>query len=124
MDAGRDLADLELGIGVHCHVAATSQAARDEFRPHFGYYFECSAGIEKSALQRAVEPVARDLSLFDTVPFCGSPQEVVDRIGAARDLLGLTRIALAVDMGGLEQDSVLGQIELLGAEVLPAFAPL
>src|SRR5207244_4683686 len=39
VDAGRDLDDLHLGIGVHCHVAPTSQAARDEFRPHFGYYF-------------------------------------------------------------------------------------
>lgn len=122
VDAGRALDDLELGIGVHCHVAATSQAARATFRPHFAYYFECSAGIEKSNLVRAVQPTARDASLFDTVPFCGSPQEVVERIGAARDLLGLTRIALALDLGGLGPDDVLRQIDLVGAEVIPAFA--
>jgi alkanesulfonate monooxygenase SsuD/methylene tetrahydromethanopterin reductase-like flavin-dependent oxidoreductase (luciferase family) len=117
---GRDAAALELGIGVHCHVAATSQLARARFRPHFAHYFECSAAIEKSHIERAVQPQARDMSLFDTVPFCGSPGEVVDRIGAARDELGLTRIALVIDLGGLDQAAVLEQIDLLAEHVLPA----
>lgn len=122
VNAGRNLHELELGIGVHCHVAPTSQEARARFRTHYGYYFECSAGIEKSNLKRAVQPVARDMSLFDTVPFCGSPQEIVDRISTARELLGLTRIALVIDLGGLDQRSVLAQIDLLGDAVVPAFA--
>jgi alkanesulfonate monooxygenase SsuD/methylene tetrahydromethanopterin reductase-like flavin-dependent oxidoreductase (luciferase family) len=118
--AGRGLSDLELGIGVHCHVAPTSQQARDRFRPYFGHYFECSASIEKSGLKRAVAPDARDMSLFDSVPFCGSPQELVDRICTARDWLGLTRIALVIDLGGIAHSEVMEQIELLGREVLPA----
>jgi alkanesulfonate monooxygenase SsuD/methylene tetrahydromethanopterin reductase-like flavin-dependent oxidoreductase (luciferase family) len=120
--AGRSLDDFELGIGVHCHIARTSQEARDRFRPHFGYYFDCSAGIDKSNLKRAVQPQARDATLFDTVPFVGSAQEVVDRIGEARDLLGLTRVALVVDMGGISPDVATEQIELVGEHVIPAFA--
>ena len=69
-----------------------------------------------------VQPQARDVSLFDTVPFVGSAEEIVDRIGEARDLLGLTRIGLAVDLGGLEQATVLEQIDMLAADVLPALA--
>jgi alkanesulfonate monooxygenase SsuD/methylene tetrahydromethanopterin reductase-like flavin-dependent oxidoreductase (luciferase family) len=118
--AGRSLDTFELGIGVHCHVGRTSQEARERFRTHFAHYFECSASIEKSNLKRLVAPQARDVSLFDTVPLIGSPQEVVDRVGAAREALGLTRIGLAVDLGGLQQPAVLEQIELLGAEVVPA----
>ncbi len=52
-----------------------------------------------------------------------SPAEFVDRIGAARDLLGLTRMGLAIDMGGLDQSAVLQQIDLLAEHVIPAFAP-
>ena len=120
VDAGRALGTLELGIGVHCHVGRTSQEARARFRPHFAHYFDCSAAIEKSNLQRAVAPQARDMTLFDDVLFCGSTQEIVDRIGAARKLLGLTRIGLAIDLGGIDQTTALEQIDLLATEVLPA----
>jgi alkanesulfonate monooxygenase SsuD/methylene tetrahydromethanopterin reductase-like flavin-dependent oxidoreductase (luciferase family) len=119
--AGRGLDSFQLGIGVHCHLARTSQQARDRFRPHFGHYFASSAAIEKSNLKRAVQPTARDMSLFDTVPFVGSPQEIVDKVGIARDDLGLTRMALVIDMGGIDQEIVLEQIAMLGDEVLPAF---
>lgn len=119
--AGRREADLELGIGVHCHVGATTGAARKAFRPHFAAYFEASANIEKSNLKRRVQPTARDLTLFDDVPFCGSAEQIVDTIGAARDLLGLTRMALVVDLGGMAQRQVLDQIAMLGSDVLPAF---
>ena len=47
-------------------------------------------------------------------------QEIVDRIGAARELLGLTRIGLAIDLGGIDQTTALEQIDLLATEVLPA----
>jgi alkanesulfonate monooxygenase SsuD/methylene tetrahydromethanopterin reductase-like flavin-dependent oxidoreductase (luciferase family) len=121
VDAGRSLDTFELGIGVHCHIAETSQQARNRFRPHFAHYFECSAGIEKSNLKRAVQPMARDMSLFDTVPFVGSAQEIIDRIGEARDVLGLTRMALAVDLGGIDDATVDEQIAALAETVIPAF---
>jgi alkanesulfonate monooxygenase SsuD/methylene tetrahydromethanopterin reductase-like flavin-dependent oxidoreductase (luciferase family) len=120
--AGNDEDDFQLGIGVHTHIGATSQQARDRFRPHFAHYFECSAGIEKSQLKRAVVPTARDLTLFDDVPFVGSAQEIIDRIGAARDLLGLTRMTLAIDLGGLEYEAVVDQQCQIAEQVLPAFA--
>lgn len=122
VEAGRNLDSFQLGIGVHCHLGRTSQEARHRFRPHFAHYFECSATIEKSNLVRAVRPTARDVTLFDDVPFVGSAPEVIDRIGRARELLGITRIGLAVDLGGLEPAAVLEQIDVLASEVIPAFA--
>jgi alkanesulfonate monooxygenase SsuD/methylene tetrahydromethanopterin reductase-like flavin-dependent oxidoreductase (luciferase family) len=122
VDAGRSLDTFQLGIGVHCHVGRTSQEARDRFRTHFGHYFERSAGIEKSNLVRAVAPQARDMSLFDTVPFCGSVEEVVDRIGSARDVLGLTRIGLVIDLGGMPRSVVMEQIDLVAEHVIPALS--
>ena len=61
----------------------------------------------------------RDPKLLEVAPFCGSPQELVDRIGRARELLGLTRIMLSIDMGGMPQDVILEEIELTGQEVIP-----
>ncbi|MGD9794138.1 MAG: LLM class flavin-dependent oxidoreductase [Acidimicrobiia bacterium] len=120
VDAGRDLSTLELGMGIHCHVGHTSQGARQRFLPHFAHYFECSASIEKSNLIRAVKPTARDVSLFDTVPLVGSPQEIIDRIGVAKEVLGITRIGLAIDLGGIQLPLALEQIDMIGSEIIPA----
>lgn len=122
LEAGRSPDDFQLGIGMHCHVAATSQLARRRFAPYYANYLECSESIEKSRLRRRVRPMAERERLFETVPLVGSTAEVVDRLGAARDLLGLTRLILMLDLGGTPQDLVLEVTELLGAEVLPAVA--
>jgi hypothetical protein len=58
------------------------------------------------------------------VPFCGSPQEIIDRVGAATELLGLTGIALVIDLGGMADDMIIDQIERFGADVLPALKAL
>lgn len=118
--AGRALADLQLGIGVHAHVATTTQKAKERFQPYYADYFNRSKGIEKSAIKRSnsFAPVS---SMIDDVVLCGSPQDLVDKIGKAKDALGLTRISLSIDMAGQPDDMVLEQIELLGSEVIPAF---
>ena len=118
-DAGRDDASFQRGIGVHYHIDKDSQAARKRFEPYYFQYLEQARTLEKSALDRAIAPMERDPKLLEVAPFCGSPQEMVDRIGRARELLGLTRIVLSVDMGGVPQDVVLEEIELTGKEVIP-----
>ena len=119
VDAGRDEASFQLGIGVHYHIARTSQEARRRFEPYYFQYLEQARTLEKSNLDRAIAPMERDPKLLEVAPFCGSPQELVDRIGRARELLGLTRIMLSIDMGGMPQDVILEEIELTGQEVIP-----
>jgi alkanesulfonate monooxygenase SsuD/methylene tetrahydromethanopterin reductase-like flavin-dependent oxidoreductase (luciferase family) len=122
LDAGRSEDSFQLGIGVHYHVAATSQEARKRFEPHYTRYLEAATTIEPSHLRRAIRSSRPDPSLLDTVPIYGSPSEVVDRLGVARELLGLTRVILVIDMGGMPDELVLEQLELTGREVIPALS--
>jgi alkanesulfonate monooxygenase SsuD/methylene tetrahydromethanopterin reductase-like flavin-dependent oxidoreductase (luciferase family) len=122
LDAGRSLDDFQLGVATYFHVAKTSQEARDRFEPYYWHYHHCNEAIKKSHLKRRFVPSKPDPKMFDTVPIVGSPAEVVERIGRARDELGLTRVCLLVDMGGLSQEIVLEIVELTGAEVIPAFS--
>jgi alkanesulfonate monooxygenase SsuD/methylene tetrahydromethanopterin reductase-like flavin-dependent oxidoreductase (luciferase family) len=119
--AGRSAEDFQLGIGVHYHVARTSQEARRRFEPYYWHYHHCSDDIEKSHLKRRLAPVRRSRDMIDTIPVMGSPAEIVDTLGRARDALGITRVILVADMGGLPQDVVLEMTELTGEEVIPAF---
>jgi alkanesulfonate monooxygenase SsuD/methylene tetrahydromethanopterin reductase-like flavin-dependent oxidoreductase (luciferase family) len=120
--AGRSEESFQLGIGVHYHVAPTSQLARRRFAPHYTRYLEAATTIEPSRLRRAVRSSRPDPSLLETVPIFGSPSEVVDKLSAARELLGLTRVVLAIDLGGMPQELVLEQLELTGREVIPALS--
>jgi alkanesulfonate monooxygenase SsuD/methylene tetrahydromethanopterin reductase-like flavin-dependent oxidoreductase (luciferase family) len=120
LEAGRTADSFQLGIGVHYHVAPTSQMARQRFEPHYAHYLEAARTIEPSRIPRAIRSSRPDPGLIDTVPICGSPAEVVDLLGTARDLLGLTRVVLVIDLGGMPQELVLEQLELTGSEVIPA----
>jgi alkanesulfonate monooxygenase SsuD/methylene tetrahydromethanopterin reductase-like flavin-dependent oxidoreductase (luciferase family) len=118
---GRNSADFQLGVALHAHVAKTSQAAIDRFRPYYTRYFESSRSIQKSTIPRKIDPGQFSASPLEEVPVCGSPQAIVDKIGHARDLLGLTRVVLSINMAGVPHGVVMEQIEMIGAEVIPAF---
>jgi alkanesulfonate monooxygenase SsuD/methylene tetrahydromethanopterin reductase-like flavin-dependent oxidoreductase (luciferase family) len=113
-EQGREESDVRLGAAVHFHVAKTSQEARARFWPYYRNYLDCFTPPKMRA-QLDVE------QMYATVPVCGSPQEVIDRIGQAEQSVGLTRIALCADIGGISQAEVLDVLELTGAEVIPAF---
>jgi len=51
---------------------------------------------------------------------CGSPAQVIDRIGEWEAMLGLDRIAFYFDLGGMAQSAVLESLERFGTEVIPA----
>jgi len=52
---------------------------------------------------------------------CGSPAEVVDRIGVLNEQLGLDVHYLMPDLGGLPRALLSEVMELLGSDVLPHF---
>lgn len=121
-DAGRPLSTFQLGVGVHYHVAKTSQIARRRFVDRYKHYLDCSATVEKSQLKRRITPRRDGADLYDTVPIVGSPAEAADRIALAQDQLGLTRISLVADMGGLPENVVQEVMDLTGSDVIPALS--
>ncbi len=98
----------------YLHVAPTSQAAVQRWRPYFENYVEFAAMV-RSAGARGFD--------FDTLvrgpAVCGSPPEAIDRLAGMADLLGLDRLLVLIDAGGLPVEVVDEVIELVGADVLP-----
>ena len=52
----------------------------------------------------------------------GSPAEFIDQLGWLGELFGLEQTMLCLDFGGTPLDVQLEQVELLGAEVVPALS--
>ena len=106
---------ISVGYPSYVHVARTSQEARARFRPYLENYARFA--VEYRACQgRQFET---DTILNDAA-ICGSPAEVVDRILAINETLGLALHYLMPDLGGLPPRLLYEVMELLGSEVLPA----
>jgi len=98
----------------HVHVARTSQEARQRFRPYLENYVRV-ASSGRGSQGRPIDYA----SLLRGSTLCGSPAEVVDRIGSINDLLGLQQHYLMPDLGGLPARLLDEVMELLGNDVLP-----
>ena len=113
--AGR--ADLvRVALPSHCWVGKTSQAARASFRPYLEQYVAFARGLRDSFGR----PLDFD-GLTGGPAICGSPAEVVDRIGDINERLGLDHHLLKVDAGGVPFEFLRATLELLGTDVLPHF---
>ena len=108
-----------VGACFHTHVAPTSQGARDGFRVWYENYWDWVQGLVQSYTPHAKAVDFDYLGLTDGPAIVGSPVEVVDRIGAARELLGLDRMIFMFDLGGIPDAELFPTIELFGAEVVP-----
>ena len=118
---GRDPAEARVGSCTHAFVARDSQAARRHWFPHYDHYLRWANDL----LKRQHHPVDLQWSaetFIDQVAICGSPAEVVDRIGHFRESLGSERHLLMFDPGGLPEADLRDCIELVGKEVIPALA--
>jgi alkanesulfonate monooxygenase SsuD/methylene tetrahydromethanopterin reductase-like flavin-dependent oxidoreductase (luciferase family) len=98
----------------YVHVARTSQQARERFRPYLENYVRAAITCRKSQGR----PIDYE-SLLQGPALCGSPAEVVDRIGTINEALGLQNHYLMPDLGGLPAPILAEVIDLLGNEVLP-----
>lgn len=106
--------EIRLGFPSYLHVAATSQEARRRWRPHLEHYRDFALTIRSS--------FGRDTD-FDTLlqgpAICGSPAEVVERIGEINDALGLDRHIFLLDAGAVPDNVLADEMDLLATEVLP-----
>ena len=97
-----------VGLGGHVFMRANSQDAIREFRPYFDHAPVFGGG-----------PSLEDY--MDQTPMTvGSPQQVIDRTLAFREVVGdYQRQLFLVDGGGLPAEVALEQVEMLGELVIP-----
>jgi len=107
-------ARISLSFPSFVHVARTSQEARARWRP----YFESYVAFAQTCRSGYGRPLDYE-SLLQGPAICGSPAEVVDRIGAINERLGLSLHYLMADGGGLPAPLLHEVIETLGRDVLP-----
>ncbi len=116
---GRPPQAARTGAASHVFVAETSQQARSQWREYLANYFN-DATIPKDATRPAFD--------FDTLiagqAICGSPAEVVDKLGRLYELWGHKLHLLTIDLGGIPAATVAKVMELVGSEVIPQVASL
>ncbi len=118
-EAGFQPERLRVALAGHMHIADTSQAARDEFYPHYAAYFASHA--PKTSYAGTVPREEFDRRAGPDGPlYVGSPAEIVDKLLAGRALFGNGRYLAQIDIGGLPFAKVARTIELLATKVLPA----
>jgi alkanesulfonate monooxygenase SsuD/methylene tetrahydromethanopterin reductase-like flavin-dependent oxidoreductase (luciferase family) len=99
----------------YLHVARTSQQARSRWRPYFENYVEFASMVRSAGARSfAFDELTRGPAI------CGSPAEAVDRLGSIAEQLGLSRLLVLLDAGGIPTGIVDEVIDLVGAEVIPA----
>jgi alkanesulfonate monooxygenase SsuD/methylene tetrahydromethanopterin reductase-like flavin-dependent oxidoreductase (luciferase family) len=113
---GRDWADARVGACSHAFVAVAAQDARDRWRPFYANYWSF---VGRLLGDHSMWPAFDYDDLLAGPAICGSPEQVIDRIGEWNDLLDLDRHLFMFDLGGLDPNETLRTIELFGAEVLP-----
>jgi alkanesulfonate monooxygenase SsuD/methylene tetrahydromethanopterin reductase-like flavin-dependent oxidoreductase (luciferase family) len=119
---GHDPADRRIGCCSHCHVEPTTAAARAHWEPRYRAYIEWVNDLQA----RSSEGRGHGLGGFDfdglcrQTALCGSPAEVLDRMGEIQRLLHLDTHLLMFDMGGLPDAELAATIELTGAEIIPS----
>lgn len=119
--AGHDPSAARVGCCHHVHVRADSQQARESWRPYYGNYLGFVDRVwSRRELIHAKARVELDYDrLLAKVAICGSPAEVVDRIAAAHEALGLDVHLSMFDLGGLPPQEVARAMELFASDVAP-----
>jgi alkanesulfonate monooxygenase SsuD/methylene tetrahydromethanopterin reductase-like flavin-dependent oxidoreductase (luciferase family) len=121
---GHPVSARRIGACSHAFVGRDRAATRARWAPRYLHYLSSvTEWIRDSAAAVGREPTALPILDFETmvstVSICGSPAEVVDRMGRAREVLSLDTHLLMLDMGGTPDDELFEAIDLCGAEVLP-----
>lgn len=97
-----------VGLGGQAYIAKNSQAARNEFRPYFD---EAPVYGHGPSLEDFAEMTPLSV---------GSPQEIIDKTLTFHDTFGdYQRQLWLMDHAGLPLKTVLDQLDLLGAEIVP-----
>ena len=114
---------LRVAVNGHLHIAESSQAARDDFYPHYSQYWLDSSPGKSPGPRISREDFNRSITK-DSGPFVGSPAEIIDKISLLHELTGMDRLVAQIDIGGVPFKKIAGMIELLADKVIPAIRKL
>jgi alkanesulfonate monooxygenase SsuD/methylene tetrahydromethanopterin reductase-like flavin-dependent oxidoreductase (luciferase family) len=113
----------QIGACWHLNVAATSQEARARWEPRYRAYFELMGTIIRRVNPNPPpfidKPFDFDWLTTNGPAIVGSPEEVVDRLGAVSQTLRTDVNLVYIDMGGQPAAEFRAMVELLGDKVLP-----
>jgi alkanesulfonate monooxygenase SsuD/methylene tetrahydromethanopterin reductase-like flavin-dependent oxidoreductase (luciferase family) len=110
----------KMQIAVHSHgfIAEDSQQAAGAF---YGPY---AVVMSQLGRERGWPPMSKEQFDMMRSPegslVLGSPQEVIDKILAQQEMMGLTRYLMHLSVGTMPHDKLMKAIELLGTVVAPA----
>ena len=116
-DAGH-AEQLRVAVNGHLHIAETSQAARENFYPHYSQYWSESTPSQFPRPRIPREDFNRSITK-DSGPLVGSPAEIVDKISLLHELTGMDRLVAQIDIGGMPFKKIAAMIELLADKVIP-----
>ncbi len=132
--AGYDPATREVGALVMTYAGRTQEQAREEFAPSVEWYLRtyskvvaphvgqpAISGYENYTMLRDVTKVLQwDQLLQVGAAVCGEPDYVTEQLTEMRDRIGITTLLCWTRMGGLPTDLVLGHMESMRDQVMPA----
>lgn len=108
-----------VGAIAHCHVGVTGEAAKAFFEPHYRQYWLWVQDLVAAYTPHAPRMGFDYEAMLAGPAICGSPAEVVARIGRVSELLELDRFSFMFDLGGMAEAALFDTIERFGTEVLP-----
>jgi alkanesulfonate monooxygenase SsuD/methylene tetrahydromethanopterin reductase-like flavin-dependent oxidoreductase (luciferase family) len=121
---GHPAAAKRIGCCTHTYVHESSQRARQIWEPRYRAYIEWVNALQSASSGGKMSGLGNfDFeALTASTAMCGSPEEVIDRMGSMREKLHLDTQILMFDMGGLPDTELFDVIELAGKSVLPQCA--
>lgn len=127
-------AGAEITMNKIVHVAETSKQARDDLREPIHWFFQTQAGLISDAegvppdqyrfYRRVRENLLAlsDEKALDQAAIVGDPDEVVDKIRAHHEALGITYFMCSFSRGGVPHDRVVKSMRLFAEKVMPRVA--
>jgi len=115
--AGRDPAQVSLGINNHFYVSENSKQAADEFYPYY------AAMMNRVGRDRGWPPLSREMFEYSRSPegalMVGSIQQTTEKILYEHELFGNTRFLAQASVGNVPHAMIMKSIELFGTRVVP-----
>jgi len=118
LKAGHDASALKVSLATHMYIGENSQAALDEFYPHYAGYFFTHTPSQYRA-QKITRADYDGRAGPHGAIFVGSPQQIIDKIMYERELFGHQRFLAQIDIGGMPFAKVARVIELFASKVAP-----
>jgi len=133
-EAGHPLGNEQIQASLHCYVAETRKEATEGFKPRFERYVEVFAEAVQSwsgqqsaqyagygKLVDAISAQTPEKVIDNHTALVGSPEEVVEQIQFARNILGEFEPSMQINFGGIADKEAFRTLELFASLVMPKF---